>query len=93
MSCIKRALGAILLALAMLIPTVAPAGANDGVSPGHYWCYEFDNQVHEHTEWDYQRNQGWRTITYHHYYECTDGTWYWAEFRYEWWHSYWVWTG
>lgn len=81
----------LLLAFALLVPTlagVAPAAANDGVSPGYYWCYEFDNHVHTHTEW--YGSWGWRTATYHHYAECTDGSWYWSEFRYEWGRSYWV---
>lgn len=92
MTC-KRVLTAALVALALLVPAASPAAANDGVSPGYYWCYEFDNQVWQHTDWaDAAHTQGWRTITYHHFYECTDGTWYWSEFRYEWYQSYWVWT-
>ncbi len=92
MTQIKRALTGVLLALALLASS-APAGANDGVSPGYYWCYEFDNHVAEDTQWDYTGTQGWRTDTYHHFAECTDGTWYYTQFRYQWSEGYWVWTG
>lgn len=94
MGSIKRVLTRAVLALVLLVPIgagVSPAAANDGVSPGYYWCYELDNHVHTHTEWN--GSQGWRTLTYHHYSECTDGTWYWSTFRYEWYQSYWVWVG
>ncbi len=79
----------LVLALALLVPvgltvTAAPAVAEEGA----IYCYEFDNQVWEHTEWF--GNWGWRTVTYHHYVECTDWSWYWSSFRYEWSRSYWV---